>query len=154
MLYAILSIAPCIYDEIDRNDSEIGKHPYAISIKADESGLANVLPMQLVQGVWGKAMKLLQKYNSNVCSAPSAIANVKAFSVLSQSRKDRVPYYVEIQICLMCNGQCSHVNVTCTYPMFKPMLLSRRKIMCSGHLFNGKLNQQNQVISYLLQLLA
>lgn len=61
-----LSVAPCIYDEIDRNEGEIGEHPYAISIKADESGLANVLPMQLVEGVWGKAVKLLQKYNSSV----------------------------------------------------------------------------------------
>ena len=102
-----LSVAPCIYDEIDRNEGEVGEHPYAISIKADESGLANVLPMQLVQGVWGKAVKLLQKYNSSVCSAPSAIAKVKAFSVLNQSGKDRVPYYVEVHTCLTCNGSSS-----------------------------------------------
>ena len=40
------SIAPCTHDKIDRNVSEISKHPHTISIKADESGLANILPMQ------------------------------------------------------------------------------------------------------------
>ena len=80
------------HDGLDGNYTEIEQHQY-ISIKADESGLANVLPLEVVQGVWGKAVKLLKKYNSNVCSAPSANSKVKAFSVPNQSGKDRVPYY-------------------------------------------------------------
>ena len=84
--------------------------------------------MQLVQGVWGKAVKLQQKYNSSVCSAPSAIAKVKAISVLHQSGKDRVPYYVKVHTCLTCNGQCSHVKVTWTCPMFKPNLLCSHSV--------------------------
>lgn len=63
-----------------------------------------------------------------LCSAPSAIAKVKAFSVLNQSGKDRVPYYVEVHTCLTCNGQCSHVKVTCTCPMFKPNLLCSHSV--------------------------
>ena len=112
----------------DGNDSETGEHPYDISIKADESGLANVLPCQVVQGIWGKATKLLKKYNSSICRAPSAIAKVKAFSVLNQSGKDRVPYYIEVHTCSTCTAQCSHVKVTCTCPMYKPNQLCSHSV--------------------------
>ena len=43
------------HDQLDSNYTKIEQHRYDISTKADESGLANVLPLEVVQGVWGKA---------------------------------------------------------------------------------------------------
>ena len=87
-------------------------------MKFDQSGLDTVLPCQVIKGIWEKAAKLLKNFGQNVCPAPSSATNIKAFSVLNQNEKGRIPYYMEVHESTKTGSNC--VKITCTCPMYKP----------------------------------
>ena len=92
----------------------------------------------------------------NVCSAPST--KVTAFSILNQTGKDCVPYYIAVHTCSLCSPLCSHVKVTANAVTYKPNQLCSHSVPVAKK--NDLLNSfiewhvQNQAILCLLQLLT
>ena len=86
----------------------------------ERSGLASIIPLLVLKGIWRKAELLLSVFENNVSSAPSRVPNTKMFCVQSQTDKSSVPYFVQVHCCITCHTSCSHVKVTCTCKMYKP----------------------------------
>ena len=91
-----------------------------LSTSPECSGLASIIPLPVLKGIWRKAELLLSVFENNVSSAPSQVPNTKMFCVRSQTEKSPIPYFVQVHCCSTCQISCSQVKVTCTCKMYKP----------------------------------
>lgn len=86
----------------------------------ERSGLASIIPLPVLKGIWRQAELLLSVFENNVSSAPSRVPNTKMSRVQSQTDKSSVPYFVQVHRCITCHTSGTHVKVTCTCKMYKP----------------------------------